>query len=157
MFRLIILMLAIGAVNAADGPTQPLPYSHKLHAGDLKLPCKTCHVNPDPGEMMTIAAPATCMKCHSAVKTDSPHIQKLAAAAKEGRSIKWVPVYHIPPYVFFSHRAHVDAGGTCQDCHGEVATRDQLFKERPNNMGSCMECHRQKKASIDCAFCHEQR
>lgn len=151
-------MLALAAfAPAQEGPQQPLPYSHKVHAGDLKLACKMCHVNPDPGELMTLPATSTCMKCHSAVKTESPHIQKLAAAAKEGKDIKWVRVYRIPGYVFFSHKAHVDAGATCQECHGEVATRDQLFKERPNNMGACMECHRQKKASIDCAFCHEQR
>ena len=27
---------------------QPIPFSHKLHAGTLKLACLGCHVIPDP-------------------------------------------------------------------------------------------------------------
>ena len=29
-------------------------FSHKVHAGTVKLPCKACHPNPDPGDEMTI-------------------------------------------------------------------------------------------------------
>ena len=29
---------------------QPIPFSHKVHAGSLGLACKMCHTNPDPGE-----------------------------------------------------------------------------------------------------------
>ena len=25
-------------------PTQPVPYSHKLHAGDMGIDCRNCHV-----------------------------------------------------------------------------------------------------------------
>src|SRR5439155_27285961 len=68
---------------APSPPQQPIPFSHKMHAGNLQLQCKGCHPNPDPGEMMRIAPPSTCMACHSAIKTDSPAVQKLAAFAKE--------------------------------------------------------------------------
>ena len=142
-------------VAAATAPVQPIPFSHKAHAGDLKLPCKMCHANPDPGEAMKIAAPSTCMQCHSAIKTDSPAIQKLAEFAKAGRNVPWVRVYQIPSYVSFSHRAHLQAGNACVDCHGQVAARDRLSRETDISMGGCMNCHRLKKASIDCTFCHE--
>jgi hypothetical protein len=92
------------ALSAADAPVQPIPFSHKVHAGAMKLTCKTCHPNPDPGETMTIAKPATCMQCHSAIKTESPAIQRLAAAAKEDKPLPWVRVYAIPSFVIFSHR-----------------------------------------------------
>ncbi len=114
-----------------------------------------CHPNPDPGEAMTIAAASACMQCHSAVKTDSPTIQKLAAFAKNDREIPWARVYQIPSFVNFSHKAHVEAGNTCAECHGGVAARDQLFRETDISMGGCMNCHRAKKASIDCTYCHE--
>ncbi len=104
---------------------------------------------------MKIAAPSTCMQCHSAIKTDSPAIQKLAAFAKDGRDVPWVRVYEIPSYVSFSHRTHLRAGNTCVDCHGQVAARDQLYREADISMGGCMNCHRLKKASLDCTFCHE--
>lgn len=143
------------SIAAATAPVQPIPFSHKAHVGDLKLPCKMCHPNPDPGEAMKIAAPSTCMQCHSAIKTDSPAIQKLAEFAKAGSDVPWVRVYQIPSYVSFSHRAHLRAGNACVDCHGQVATRDQLSRETDISMGGCMNCHRLKKASIDCTFCHE--
>lgn len=138
-------------------PPQPVAYSHRVHAGTLQLKCSLCHTNPNPGEMMQFPKVATCMTCHAAVKTDSPEIQKLSAAAKEGREINWVRVYQIPGYVNFSHRSHLETGSQCADCHGKVATRDALFKEGDISMGGCMSCHRLKKASIDCTFCHEQR
>ena len=145
------------AQTAAKAPQQPIPFSHKVHAGDLKLQCKMCHINPDPGEMMTFVTASKCMSCHSAIKTDSPAIQKLAEFAKANREIKWARVYQIPGYVFFSHKAHLEAGGTCEECHGPVNTRDQLFRETDISMGGCMNCHRAKKASLDCTYCHEQR
>ena len=138
-------------------PPQPLPYSHKVHAGDLKLQCKMCHVNPEPGEMMTFPALSACMNCHSSVKTDSPHIQKLAAAAKEDRQLLWARIYVIPDWVSFSHRTHLEKGNTCQECHGKVAEREALYRETDLSMAGCMNCHREKKASVDCTFCHEQR
>src|ERR1700704_4115378 len=55
---------------------QPIPFSHKQHAGALKLQCKMCHPNPNPGESMTIAPASTCLQCHSAIKANSPAIQK---------------------------------------------------------------------------------
>ena len=72
----------------------------------MKLQCKMCHVNPDPGEMMTVVAASNCMQCHAAVKTGSPAIQKLAAFAKSDREMKWVRVYEVPSYVRFSHRVY---------------------------------------------------
>jgi len=138
-------------------PVQPIPFSHKVHAGTMKLQCKMCHPNPDPGETMTIAKPATCMQCHSAIKPDSPAIQKLAQADKSGRPIPWVRVYEIPSFVSFSHRTHLEKGNTCQECHGPVAERDRLYREVDLSMGGCMECHRVKKAGLDCSFCHEPR
>jgi hypothetical protein len=138
-------------------PVQPIPFSHKGHAGTLKLQCKMCHPNPDPGESMTIAQPAACMQCHSSIKTDSPAIQRLAEAAKSGKAVPWVRVYSIPGYVFFSHRAHLEKGNTCQQCHGPVADRERLYRETNLTMGGCMDCHRMKKASVDCTYCHEPK
>jgi Cytochrome c7 and related cytochrome c/Class III cytochrome C family len=141
--------------NAASAPRQPIAFSHKVHAGTVKLPCKACHPNPDPGDEMTIAPASTCMKCHSAIKVDSPEIQKLAGFAKSGSPVPWVRVYEIPSFVTFSHKLHTSKGNTCQECHGEVATRDQLFRETNISMAGCMDCHKAKKASVDCGACHD--
>jgi hypothetical protein len=138
-------------------PVQPIPFSHKEHAGKLELECAMCHPNADPGESMGLPAASACMDCHASIKTDSPHIQKLAAFAKNNRKVPWARVYEIPTYVLFSHRAHLTSGNTCAECHGPVAEREQLHREGDISMGGCMACHSKKKASNDCSFCHEQR
>jgi Zn ribbon nucleic-acid-binding protein len=137
-------------------PAQPVPYSHKTHVG-LGLQCKNCHTNPDPGELMGIPETKVCMGCHSSIKTDSPHIEKLTNFHKQQKQLPWARVYSIPGYVFFSHRAHMEAGAKCENCHGQVAQRDALYREGNVTMGACMKCHEQTKASNDCGFCHEPR
>jgi hypothetical protein len=122
----------------------------------LKLACATCHPNPDPGEMMSIAAPADCMQCHDSVKSESASVRKLAAFAKNGREMRWARVVRLPANVTFSHRAHLEAGARCADCHGPVAEREQLAPEKDLTMAGCMGCHRARKASLDCNYCHEQ-
>lgn|SRR5487761_1932771 len=155
MYSLLLALMLLQAGKPA--PEQPLPFSHRNHAGDLKLKCRMCHPNAAPGETMQIAKPAVCMQCHSAIKTDSPAIQKLAAFAKNDREIRWARVYEIPSYVNFSHKPHLDAGASCEDCHGPVAARETLSREGDITMGGCMNCHRAKKVSIDCTFCHEEQ
>ena len=159
--RILIPAFTALLLWAADPPTppkQPVPYSHKQHLA-MGLQCKNCHTNPDPGEMMGIPQVKVCMGCHASVKTESPHIQKLAKHAAEGTQPPWVRIYQIPSYVFFSHKIHLEsnANAKCETCHGPVATREALWKETNISMGACMECHRQNKASNDCAFCHEPR
>ena len=153
---MIFVWLLAMAQQAPMGPVQPIPYSHKTHLA-MGLKCANCHANPDPGEIMGIPAAAKCMACHQTVKTDSSHIQKLAAFAKDDKAVPWVRIYQIPGYVFFSHRTHTTAGFACQLCHGPVAERDVMRKEVGISMGDCMDCHRRNKASIDCKFCHDER
>jgi hypothetical protein len=155
--RVLLVLVATVALHAGEGIEQPLPFSHKQHAGTLKIACKLCHPNPEPGESMTIAGASLCMSCHSAIKTDSPAIQKLAQYAKDNRPIPWVRVYEIASYVRFSHRTHLESKNACEDCHGKVVEREQLWKQGDISMGGCMKCHQAKKVSIDCTFCHDQR
>lgn len=135
--------------------TQPIPYSHKTHLA-LGLECGACHKNTDPGEFMGFPAESFCMSCHQAIKTESPHIQKLAAAAETGEPIPWERVYRIAPYVYFSHRVHTNAGTTCETCHGPVRERDVMTNEVEHNMKSCMACHKEKDAPNGCGACHEE-
>ena len=153
IFRVPVLSLLAAALY---GQQQPVPYSHKTHLA-LGLKCGSCHKNPDPGELMGYPAESFCMTCHRAVKSDSPYIQKVAAAAKEKRPIPWVRIYRIPAYVYFSHRVHIEAGAICETCHGPVRARDVITKEVAHNMRSCMACHTASKARNECNSCHEER
>ena len=157
---IIVSALACAAAQTPERtpPEQPLPFSHKQHAGNLKLACKMCHPNPPPGEMMLIAAASVCMQCHSAIKADSPAIQKLAAFAGSGKPIPWVRVYQLPDYVFWKHTTHLKAKVTCVDCHGPVAERDVVAQETNIvTMAGCLACHNKRQVFIDCADCHAPR
>jgi hypothetical protein len=96
------------------------------------------------------------MACHSAIKADSPHIQKLAQAEQSGRPIDWKRVYRVEEFVYFSHQIHHrEAGVECSACHGEVAARDVLHQEKPVSMYFCMKCHDRYQAPNDCELCHD--
>ena len=134
---------------------QPLPYSHKTHVA-LGLECRGCHQIADPGFAAGYPAESFCMGCHSAIKTDSPHIQLLTKLEAQGEPVPWKRIYRVPDFVWFSHASHVeDAAVDCETCHGPVARRDALFQEMPTTMASCMDCHARNNAPNDCDFCHD--
>jgi hypothetical protein len=158
--RLWIAFLAAQVPDARferPAPLQPLPFSHKTHAA-AALTCKQCHPVADPGDAAGLPATKVCLACHVAVKKDSPHIAKLARWHKENKAVPWARVYQIPQYVAFSHQRHLAVDGVqCETCHGPVATREVLRREKETGMQACMDCHRARGASNDCLLCHEQR
>jgi Cytochrome c7 and related cytochrome c len=105
----------------------------------------------------------------------SPEIQKLynavgfvpnqpAAAPTSQTPIVWNKVYTLPDYVRFDHRPHVNAGVTCQTCHGPVESMERISQVPDLSMGWCINCHRDAtkngvngrsvKATLDCSACH---
>lgn len=136
------------------GPVQPLPYSHKTHLA-LGMQCATCHTNPDPGVLMTFPKTAACMQCHNTVAKDKPSIKKLADYNESGETIPWVRVYKVVPGVEWSHRKHVQAGMTCEMCHGDVAKLDVMAMiKTTTSMVSCIDCHKAHNAPVTCETCH---
>ncbi len=162
-----LALAAIGVISAQTGykpvveqldqkpVEQPLPFSHKAHVA-LGVKCRDCHAIKDPGFAAGYPLEATCMACHVAIKTESPHIQKLAEFSKTEQPVPWEKIYRVPDYVWFSHASHVeDAALGCETCHGPVAEREALFKEKKTSMLSCMECHAKHSAPNDCDLCHD--
>jgi len=96
------------------------------------------------------------MACHRTVKAESEAIRKLAQFYREHKPVPWVRVYELPDYVYFSHRVHLGREGVlCETCHGPVAQRDAIAKEKGVDMASCMFCHDQYRVPIACNGCHE--
>lgn len=142
------------AALAAQGPEQPVQFSHPVHAGNLKIPCEYCHVLSRSGATLSIPRADTCMQCHQAADVGNPEVKKLAEYAKTEAFIPWVRVYQLPSFVTFSHREHLEHGATCQDCHGDVAEQERVAKVTDISMGGCISCHRAKHANVDCTTCH---
>jgi hypothetical protein len=149
----IVLLALVGAAalaveyfpsasNQGYTPEQPIPFSHKLHAGDNKIPCMYCHSSVEKSRHAGVPPVSTCMNCHSVVKLDSPHIQKIHTAFKEGKPIEWIRVHELPDYVYFPHKRHVAKGIACETCHGNVKEMERVNQASALTMGWCMECHR---------------
>jgi cytochrome c7-like protein len=158
---LIVVTLGMGGwafldtfSNVGYAPQQPVPFSHKLHAGTRKIPCLYCHANAERSRHATIPSTNVCMNCHLVVRTDRPAIQTVAKLYEEGKTIPWVRVHRVPDYVYFSHRWHVARGVACQTCHGQVQNMDVIRQAENLKMGWCISCHRQNKASQECNTCH---
>jgi hypothetical protein len=176
----IATLMYPSASNQGYAPEQPIPFSHKLHAGQYKVACTYCHSGVEKSKHATVPSLNVCMNCHSVVKTDSPHIKKIRESFAAGKPVEWVRVHELPDFVYFPHKRHVAKGVACQTCHGEVQTMDKVYQATPMNMGWCMECHRGKTtprnvvaeisklnphvndpsyrhkpiASVQCAACH---
>ncbi|HWB85192.1 MAG TPA: cytochrome c3 family protein [Bryobacteraceae bacterium] len=144
------------ALSAAqESTTQPIPFSHKTHAA-TGAKCVDCHAINKPGFTAGFPPEAACMGCHLTIKKDSPAIQKLAEYYKKKQPVPWVVVYQVPDFVWFSHDLHYrEAHIQCEECHGPVAQRDVITKEKPTTMNACVACHEQHKASTDCGVCHD--
>lgn len=123
-------------------PQQPVPYSHRLHVGQLGLDCRYCHSNIEKSAKAMIPATQTCMGCHSVVKTDSPKLANVRKSWDTGLPVEWVQVHRLPDHAYFDHSAHLAAGVGCVTCHGRIDQMEVVRQDQPLSMGWCLECHR---------------
>ena len=163
--------------------------------------CLYCHFSanksPDPGTargrhvhgLPHIVGPQRPASDGQPART-SAEIQKLvryapmATVDQNAKPIPWVRIHKVPEYVHFPHMRHVNAGVTCQTCHGQVQNMEHVYQSSSLNMGWCVSCHvngykpaeglgavrprgydastrrrstappDRKKARYDCANCH---
>jgi len=146
-------------------PEQPIPFSHRVHAGQMNMPCLYCHYGAQRSRHAGIPPAETCMNCHRVTKTDSPAIVQLAALYDSDRPIPWQRIHRLPDFVFFDHRPHVASGIQCQTCHGEVQSMATVYQFMSLRMSNCLACHRDPRAALpagssilrgpeDCDACH---
>ena len=156
-------------------PTQPIYYSHKVHAGTNQISCLYCHGGAYEGKHANIPSPNVCMNCHMTIneyngakifKEDgtevngTDEIKKIYAAVgwdpeqkkyvKEGKPIEWIRIHNLPDHVYFNHSQHTRAGKVqCQTCHGEVTAMDEVYQFTDLSMGWCINCHRETKVDFN--------
>jgi hypothetical protein len=129
-----LLVLLAMAQQAPEGP-----FSHKKHAA-LKLKCVQCHPNAEKAERAGFPAVAGCRTCHTEMAP---------------RAIPEQRVYELRDFVIFSHARHADSKLECANCHGNVNAMEKVEVVRSTKMASCMDCHREYKATLECNVCHE--
>lgn len=123
-------------------PTQPVPFSHKLHAGDLGMDCRYCHSNIERSAIANVPATQTCMNCHTLVLPQSEKMLAVRESWATGKPIEWVNVHLLPQYAYFNHSLHLNAGIGCISCHGNIAEMEKVQQMQPLSMSWCLDCHR---------------
>ena len=126
-------------------PSQPVAYSHKLHAGKMGIECKYCHHSAEKSKHAGIPSVNVCMNCHAIVhegpEYGTEEIDKLHKAAGYNKNKQvynldefgdriekptvWNKAHNLPDHVYFSHAQHVHSNTAnidCRQCHGPVQT-----------------------------------
>jgi len=159
-------------------PTQPIYYSHKVHAGINQINCLYCHGSAWESKHAAIPSLNICMNCHKAITTyekgpklydengdeinGTQEIEKLFKYAgfdpknptkwdpSKSKPIEWVKIHNLPDHVYFNHSQHIRAGNVqCQTCHGEITAMDEVKQEAELSMGWCVNCHRETKVDFN--------
>lgn len=129
-------------------PVQPIPFSHRLHVGELGMDCRFCHTNIDTAAVASLPTTETCMSCHASVTPDSPLLAPLRESYESGMPISWRKVHDLPDHAYFNHAAHINKGIGCNTCHGPVHEMEVVQQAKTLSMASCLECHRNPEAYI---------
>lgn len=173
--------LSIG-YNIGYQPDQPIPFSHKIHAGQYGIDCTYCHTTAAVSRHSAVPSMNICMNCHLSVmgsdqkisgKTTQEWIQTLSTQYANNEPVSWTKVHLLPDHVKFNHSRHIAAGKACQTCHGPVETMETVYQYSDLSMGWCVNCHRgttdesltkemldeykksgHMQAPINCSTCH---
>jgi hypothetical protein len=161
---LVLLVLLGGAVGGGiyltqTPPEQPIAFPHSFHVG-MGADCTYCHTGAALGPSAGLPSNDKCWGCHQQIDKKSPELENLAQYVANNEPIPWVPVAIQPDFVKFNHQPHINAGVTCETCHGNVAQMTVAEPQSGQNMGWCLQCHQtmapaDKWARLsDCATCH---
>ena len=127
---------------------QPVPFSHKHHAGELGIDCRYCHTSVEDSSFAGVPPTATCMTCHSQIWANSPMLEPLRASYRTDKSIEWNRVNAVPDFVYFNHSIHVAKGIGCTTCHGPIAEMPLTWRANTLQMEWCLGCHRQPELNV---------
>jgi formate-dependent nitrite reductase cytochrome c552 subunit len=129
-------------------PTQPVAFSHKLHAGQLGMDCRFCHNHVDESAHANVPSTSTCMSCHSIIKTQSAALAPIRASYENDKPVEWVKIHKVPDYVYFNHSIHVNRGISCVECHGRIDQMEVVHHDQSLSMSWCLECHNNPEEKI---------
>ncbi|HVN10018.1 MAG TPA: cytochrome c3 family protein [Patescibacteria group bacterium] len=121
---------------------QPVPFSHRHHAGELGIDCRYCHTSVEDSSFAGLPPTKTCMTCHSQIWTNSAMLEPVRSSYATGKSLEWVRVNALPDFVYFNHSIHIHKGIGCTTCHGPVGDMPLTWKANTLQMSWCLECHR---------------
>ena len=123
-------------------PSQPVPFSHRHHAGELGIDCRYCHSGAETAPRAGLPPTQTCMTCHSQIWTNASMLEPVRRSLADNEPIQWTRVAKLPDYVFFRHDVHIAKGVGCETCHGRIDEMALTFRAKAFTMDFCLDCHR---------------
>jgi hypothetical protein len=162
---LLLLVSGVGVAAFSQRPwlarsdvVQPIPFSHRIHAGVNGIPCQYCHEYARRSSASGVPPVQRCVGCHGTSRVLEAGLEPVRRPWTDETppsfEIRWNRVYTLPDFVKFSHKPHIAASIACQTCHGPVETMDRVVPVHEINMGFCLNCHTRRGAPIDCVVCH---
>ena len=161
---IVVFVVLVGAYFVfvsrvkADPISQPINFPHKTMV-QLGITCLFCHNTALKSPAAGMPSVQLCLGCHQTIKSTNPEIQKVLGYWDRQQPIPWNRVYTLPRFVYFSHEAHVVAGGlNCETCHGDVGNMTVAVQVVKMNMGWCLNCHEKQPNAAqlkDCIICHQ--
>lgn len=148
-------LYSLGSADLAAQDMQPIRFSHRFHAGTLKINCQFCHRYVTQSPVAGVPSLALCQTCHASLGPTTSDLKKLQTYWKQDQPIPWVRLQRLPDHVYFTHEMHLLAGLSCTSCHGNVERMSSTPRAPTYEMGWCLTCHRQRGASQDCWTCHQ--
>ena len=155
-FLLVALFLYFFYIPPATdiGPEQPIPFSHRIHAGVKEIQCAYCHPYVARSNHPGLPPVEKCMHCHKYIIVKHPWIEEVHRYYNTKTPTPWKKVNVLAEHVLFNHQRHINSDIECRECHGAVETMDRI-KGTQFRMGFCINCHQQKKANLGCWLaCH---
>src|SRR5215467_2685048 len=124
LFALSGGLWVVAAVNRSSYVTlagvareQPVPFSHRHHAGELGIDCRYCHTSVEKSSFAGLPPTQTCMTCHSQIWTNSEMLEPVRTSYRTNESLSWTRINSLPDFVYFDHSIHVAKGIGCTTCH----------------------------------------
>jgi hypothetical protein len=164
LFRLALgssCFLAVGAAAAVYAyyhspwwtavgftPDQPVLFSHRHHAGELRIDCRYCHTSVEASAFAGLPPTQTCLSCHSQLFTDTAMLRPVVRSAERNEPLRWQRATRLPDHVYFDHSAHLAAGVGCSTCHGDVTQQALATPVHRMDMRWCLDCHRDPGSAL---------
>lgn len=81
----LVPVIAVLACAQPAPPPQPVPFSHKVHAGVNGIGCRMCHAYAEHAPVAGIPSMARCFGCHKFVARDKQDVQLVIKTYQDGR------------------------------------------------------------------------
>ena len=136
------------------GVEQPIPFSHRVHAGVKNIQCRYCHPYVDYSNHPGIPPVEKCLHCHNYIIANHPQIRKEHRYYNTRTPTPWKKANYLAEHVLFNHQRHIRKNLACKECHGPVEQMDRI-RGRYFYMQFCINCHEERNANLGCWLaCH---